>query len=116
MAKRRKIDYVCKMCGYVGPSRMYRTGYRYDEVYFWAACFYLSIAYSIFIIIGPLIYSIHKYKTKYEACDSCRSRGLVPAHSKEGREIIENFEDQYASIKAVCSMQVGFERQKDPNC
>jgi len=107
--KRKKTEYVCGLCGWVGPSKMYRRGNRYEEVYLWAAC--LPFTYVFFpALLIPIIYSIYRYRTKYEACEACRCRKLVPARSTEGREIIQNFENQCASIKAACSIQNSYEK------
>ncbi|MCP4581791.1 MAG: hypothetical protein GY839_09235 [candidate division Zixibacteria bacterium] len=108
MKKRKKINYVCKLCGWIGPSKTFRRGTREDEFWLWAICTISMFAFWPIIIV-PLVFSIYKFKTKYKGCECCRGHNLIPAHSIEGRRIIGNFEREHESIRAVCSVEIGQE-------
>jgi len=70
-------EHVCRNCGYRGAAQTVTPGSFLIEVVLWL-CF----------IIPGLLYSLWRHSRRHQACPSCHERGLIPASSPIGRELV----------------------------
>jgi hypothetical protein len=68
---------LCTSCGYVGETKTTTKGSIDTEIILWF-CF----------LIPGLIYSIWRFRSRYEECPICDQATIIPADSPEALQII----------------------------
>ena len=78
---------LCTSCGYIGETETITKGSTDTEIILWF-CF----------LIPGLIYSIWRFRSRYEECPICDQATIIPADSPEAQQIIrENRAKQVAA-------------------
>lgn len=78
-------EVICGNCGHKGePDRMTKGSFAV-EVVLWL-CF----------LVPGMIYTVWRLSTRYDACEKCKSRNLIPLESPRGRELLNQFRADYA--------------------
>lgn len=68
--------YVCKDCGTTGRAKRVTRGSILVEIILWL-CF----------LVPGLVYSLWRISTRYNACEVCGSRDIVPLSSPVGAKL-----------------------------
>ncbi|RFC35604.1 MAG: hypothetical protein DID92_2727743986 [Candidatus Nitrotoga sp. SPKER] len=81
---------LCTSCGYIGETKIATKGSTDTEIILWF-CF----------LIPGLIYSIWRFRSRYEECPMCDQATIIRADSPQAQQIIrENRAKKIAAIPA----------------
>jgi hypothetical protein len=92
---------VCSTCYWVGTPKKVIKGSFWIELILWLV-FVPAVLYLWLAFIIPLIYSLWRLTSKYQACPQCGTPNMIPEDTPRGRELLQKIAPPLAPAPVFC--------------